>query len=528
MTVRKRKTTKRAESAATQQRPSKRARLSLTEAATTKMPPPPPPPRMTRARLRALKAEDSDNPDIQLNPGLSMKRAARARSGSRTTMSSTTTTATTTTKTPEQPQEESRILLQATQAPAGQQQQLDVVAHGEYEMAAPPPPPSPPVAPVAYMGGLGEDHQPLSVGSSPAFAAAHHCDNNDHHDEEGDKKPHIDYGSPNLSLDTSLGCYYAAVAAGAELPLPVSFPTPPLVDCVRLAGPWAEYRPSSTFHPGSNDDNDDDNDVARRTVREAAPSPSPHSALGGERGGGGMRAALWARSWASFRFPLSPPPDLDSDLVPAAKGRRMTTTSAPYSPSTGVSPKTIVGSAAHSHRPPLSTLQPSFSPPQGSPSSVKVEPVSRKPSQTQSLTGVGARDHRCEVLIRDDEDEDRAVSDGCVEYGEYCPAGGAVPVAAAGGGPSSTKPIPGLGSLDGDDVVGDATRRDGNTTEGMLRGGQQPLQNMIVRGASGELRIVSLQREVIDFPPWPYNALSSAHNDDQFSVELNDEDPLFY
>lgn len=59
-------------------------------------------------------------------------------------------------------------------------------------------------------------------------------------------------------------------------------------------------------------------------------------------------------------------------------------------------------------------------------------------------------------------------------------------------------------------------------------GQQQPQKPQNVLGAAGKLQIASLTRPTIAFPPWPYGALSPIIDDDQFSVEIGDEDFLSY
>lgn len=59
-------------------------------------------------------------------------------------------------------------------------------------------------------------------------------------------------------------------------------------------------------------------------------------------------------------------------------------------------------------------------------------------------------------------------------------------------------------------------------------GQQQPQKPQNVLGAAGKLQIASLTRPTIAFPPWPYGALSPIIDDDQFSVEIGDEDSLSY
>lgn len=141
MAGKKRKTTQEdrgSERVAPAERPSKRARPETQTTIKTRPSPAaaetPLQSRMTRARFKALQADETQ--EIQLDPGLFVEpRSRRAR-----------TTATTVTPPKRRNASCDQVVL-ATVTSA--QEQQDAVER-EYEM-------TPPVAPVAYMGGLGEE-----------------------------------------------------------------------------------------------------------------------------------------------------------------------------------------------------------------------------------------------------------------------------------------------------------------------------------------------------------------------------------
>lgn len=565
MTGKKRKTTQEdrgSEQVAPAERPNKRARVETQKTTKTRASTKTPlQPRMTRARFKAHQADETQ--EIHLNPGLSMEPRSRRPRKTRTTATppmrrnaSCDQDVLATVTPAQQPQ---------PQPQQPQQQQQDVVER-EYEMTTP-------VAPVAYMGGLGEEHlvshavpvapvqqqqqqqQETTVVSSspsaatteaplPSSAAYYKYVYPSPWEADDDKESGINFVIPELA-EMPFG--YAT----AEF-LPVSFPTPWLD--FALPAPFAHRASSSSSWP----DEDEDEDKVRRTVRSLAPPPSSLSAREGVprsslptriqlpirpnpwRLGLQLEESICDSLWSCWAaWPGFPPPLPPLDIANLPAGRRGP--SSPCSPSSGVSPRTIGGFAGpHFLRP----LSPPTSLSEGGPEFRAVEPGSSRPLQTQSLTSA-RDDHRNMPL----HEEGSVVSDGDFEYGEYL-------AGARGNGPLElgslqqqvpeiTMPaaaanlsdigIPGLRAFGGDGVFDDVQlhtavpiQPDGNMAEESSRRGQQQQQKEIVTGASGKPQLVSLQRHIIDFPPWPYHALPPAVHDDQYSVELNDEDPLSY
>lgn len=438
-----------------------------------------PPPRMTRSRFKALNGDDQANqePTVQLNPGLPMgprRRASPRADGAAG------------------PQHEHEHEHEASRAATATAKAHSAPAQVADDVGAAPPSPAP--APVAYMGGLGEEIPqqqrgiPSSVEEFTVPSAAYRYVS--HWEKSGE--------CDIIGLLTTPADSYAAE-------LPVSFPTPPWLDCVP-ADPV--YRASEATSSSSS------------SLFSSAPSPRNLCAIASDADSllskmQAERNRLQTLEGESMDAPCS----AQSPLSGGSSGREQN----------GAPCKLDLATAAAAVSP--RSCSPISQGSQGSANSLAVEPSPRRMSRTQSLP---INDPGTDVFRLHD---DKAVSDGCIEYGEYSDCGkeqeeedvSERPVEAAEQRAPQLN-IPGLGALDGDGAL-DQVQPAGTSAgpvSNVMKNPPGPSHNVLMRGATGELQIVSLQRESIAFPPWPYGAFSPVDGDDQFSVEMNDEDPLSY